>query len=205
MPRAPRCVGMWDMTIKAGEREYTGTLTVSADKEGALKGLWKSSRGESEVTDLAYENRTLTFKRTIQRQDSQMVMAFEGMVAFDALEGVFKSDRGETPATAKRVGGTAIGTWDLNLSSDRGDRKQRLRVNPDMSALYGSTLIKKIDLDGDNLSFKYSLTFGDQTYETSFKGTIADTKLTGDMTTSRGTRKVTGSKRPARRGRRPQQ
>jgi hypothetical protein len=66
-PRTPRGVGSWEMKIKAGEREYTGTLTITADKEGNLRGTWKSDRGESEVTDVKYENRTLTFKRVIQR------------------------------------------------------------------------------------------------------------------------------------------
>jgi hypothetical protein len=204
MSRPARGVGIWDMEIKAGEREYTGILTISAAKEGELKGHWKSERGESELSDVAYEDRKLTFKRTIKREDREIVMAFEGTIGTESLEGVYKSEWGEAPATAKRIGGAAIGTWDLNMSSDRGDRKQRLRVNPDMSALYGSTLIKKIDLEGNNISFKYSLTFGDQSYESSFKGTIAETKLTGEMTTSRGTRKVTGTKRPSRRGRRPQ-
>jgi hypothetical protein len=68
-----------------------------------------------------------------------------------------------------------------------------------MSALYGPTLIKKINLDGDKVSFKYVLQFGDQEYETSFEGKIADSKLTGELKTSRGTSKVTGTRRTFRR------
>lgn len=187
------------MKIKAGEREFTGTLTITADKEGNLSGTWKSSRGESKVSDLKYEDRKLTFKRVIQRENNQMEMAFEGTIGYTSLEGVFKSDRGEAAVEGTRVGASLIGTWNLDIESERGARKQRLRVNADMSALYGPTLIKKINLDGDKVSFKYVLQFGDQKYETSFEGKIAESKLTGELKTSRGTSKVTGTRRTFRR------
>jgi hypothetical protein len=198
-PRTPRGVGSWEMKIQAGEREYTGTLTITADKEGNLRGTWKSSRGESKVTDLRYENRKLMFKRIIERDSGNMEMTFEGTLGYTSLEGVFKSDWGEAPTTGTRVGASLIGTWNLDIESERGPRKQRLRVNADMSALYGSTVIKKINLDGDKVSFKYVLQFRDQEYETSFEGKIADSKLTGELTTSRGTSKVTGTRRTFRR------
>ena len=198
-PRTPRGVGSWEMKIKAGEREFTGTLTITADKEGNLHGMWKSDRGESEVSDVKYENRTLTFKRVIQRENNQMEMAFEGTLGYNSLEGVFKSERGEAAVEGTRVGASLIGTWNLDIESERGPRKQRLRVNPDMSALYGSTVIKKVNLDGDKVSFKYTLQFGDQEYETSFEGKIAESKLTGELKTSRGTSKVTGTRRTFRR------
>jgi hypothetical protein len=198
-PRTPRGVGSWEMKIKAGEREYTGTLTITADKEGNLSGTWKSQRGESKISDLKYEDRKLTFKRIIERDSGPMEMTFEGTVGFNSLEGVFKSDRGEAPTEGTLVGASLIGTWNLDIESERGTRKQRLRVNPDFSALYGSTLIKKVNLDGDKVSFKYVMTFGDREFEVNFEGKIADTKLTGEVKTSRGTSKVTGTKRVYRR------
>jgi hypothetical protein len=200
-PRPPRGVGSWEMKIKAGDREFTGTLTITADKEGNLIGTWTSSRGESKVTDVKYEGRTLTFKRTIERDNGPMEMTFEGTVGYNSLEGAFKSDRGEATATGTRVGAAVIGTWNLDIESEQGTRKQRLRINPDLSALYGSTPIKKITLDGDKISFKYVLQFGDREFETSFEGKVADSKLTGEVKTSRGTSKVTGTRRTFRRQR----
>lgn len=198
-PRTPRGVGSWEMKIKAGEREFTGTLTITADKEGNLRGMWKSDRGESEVSDVKYEDRKLTFKRVIQRENNQMEMAFEGTLGYNSLEGVFKSDRGEATVEGTRIGAPLIGTWNLDIESERGARKQRLRVNPDMSALFGPTLIKKVNLDGDKVSFKYTLQFGDQEFETSFEGKIVESKLSGELKTSRGTSKVTGTRRRFRR------
>ena len=198
-PRRPRGVGSWEMKIKVGEREYTGILTITADKDGNLSGTWKSSRGESKLSDVRYENRKLTFKRVTEREGNRRERAFEGTLSYTTLEGVFKSDRGESAATGTLVGASVIGTWNLDIESERGPRKQRLRVNPDMSVLYGSTLIKKINLDGDKVSFKYVLQFNDQEYETSFEGKIAESKLSGELKTSRGTSKVTGTRRRSRR------
>jgi hypothetical protein len=195
VPRSPRGVGSWDMTIQAGEREYTGTLTISADKDRNLSGLWKSARGESKLSDVKYENRELSFKRVIKTQDREWEMTFTGTMGREGLEGVFKSDRGEAPAKGKRIGTAAMGTWNLTISSEQGERKQRLRVNSDLSALFGPTHIKKISLEDNTLSFNYSLEFGDETYDVSFTGEIAESKLTGELETSRGTQKVTGTKR----------
>ena len=197
--RTPRGVGSWEMTIKAGEREYTGILTIAADREGNLTGTWRSSRGESKVSDLKYEDRKLSFKRVIEREGNRMERIFEGTVGYDSLEGVFKSERGESAAMGTRVGAAVIGTWNLDVESERGPGKQRLRINPDLSALYGPTLIKKINLDGDKISFKYTLQLGDQEFETNFEGKVAESKLTGELKSSRGTRKVTGTRRQFRR------
>ena len=193
-PRMPRAVGNWEMKYKVGDREVTATLAVKAGKDGELTAEWQSQQGESKITDLQYEQGKLTFKRESKFQERQMESTFEGTIQRDTLTGVMKSERGELPVEGTLIGAPLIGTWNLDIESEQGTRKQRLRVNPDMSALYGSALIKKINLDGDKVSFKYVRTFGDQEFETSFAGKIAETKLTGELTTSRGTRKVTGTK-----------
>ncbi|MBN2595128.1 MAG: hypothetical protein JXA81_16615, partial [Sedimentisphaerales bacterium] len=158
-PRTSRAVGNWELKYKFGDREITTTLAIKANKEGELSAEWQSQRGESKITDLQYERGKLTFKRESKFQDRQMVSTFEGTTGRDnTLTGVIKSERGEVPVEGTLIGAPLIGTWNLDIESERGPRKQRLVVNPDMSALYGSTLIKKIDLDGDKISFKYVMT-----------------------------------------------
>jgi hypothetical protein len=193
-PRMPRAVGSWALTLKMGEREFTSTLVVKADKEGNLTGQWQSQRGESKVTDVQYERGKLTFKRTSTYQDQQRESTFEGTVQGDTLSGVMKSERGEITVEGKLIGAPIIGTWNLEVASERGSRKQRLIVNPDMSGLYGAIAIKKVELEGEKVSFKIALEFGDQTFEMNFAGKIEDSKLTGEMTTSRGSQKITGTK-----------
>ena len=193
-PRISRAAGNWEMKFKIGDQDITTTLVVKAGKEGKLTAQWQSQWGEHEITDIRYERGKLTFKRTSKFQERQLDSAFEGTIRGGTLSGVISSEMGEVQAEGKHIGAPLIGTWNLDIESEQGARKQRLRVNSDMSALYGSALIKKINLDGDKVSFKYVLTFGDREFETSFEGKLDESKLTGELTTSRGTRKVKGTK-----------
>jgi hypothetical protein len=194
MPRPPRAVGNWEMKYKYGEREITATLVIKADKERNLSGQWKSQRGENTISDLKYERGKLSFKRTGKYGDRQWESTFEGNIRGDTLTGTFKSERGEIKAEGKLIGAPLIGNWNLDIESERGPRKQRLTVNSDMTGLYGSFPIKKVNFEDDKVSFKIVLEFGENKFEISFKGKLADSKLTGELTSSRGTRKVTGKK-----------
>jgi len=201
-PRIPRAVGSWEMKYKVGEREITGTLVIKAGKEGKLTAQWQSQRGEHEITDLQYERGTLTFKRKSKFGDREWESTFEGNIQWqtDTLSGVIKSERGEITAEGKRIGAALIGNWILEVTSERGSRKQRLKVNPDMSGLYGAIPIKKVNLEDDKVSFKIVLEFGERKFEMSFEGKLAESKeskelkLTGELTTSRGKQKVKGTK-----------
>ncbi|MHC4532454.1 MAG: hypothetical protein ACYS6K_00730 [Planctomycetota bacterium] len=193
-PRIPRAVGSWEMKYKIGDREITSKLVIKLDKEGKPTGQWQSRRGESKVTDLLYERGKLTFKRTSTYQDRKREYTFEGTVRGDTLSGMIKSERGEVEVEGKLIGGSLIGTWNLEVAYESGSRKQRLRVNPDMSALYGAIPIKKINLEDDRVDFLTVLKFGDQSFEITFEGKIENNKLTGEMTTSRGSQKIKGTK-----------
>jgi hypothetical protein len=138
-PRVPRAVGSWAMKYNIGDREITSTLVVKVDKEGNLTAQWQGRRSKSEITDLQYERGKLSFKRKSTYQDRQRESTFEGTVRGDTLSGVMKSERGEITAEGKLVGAPVIGTWNLEVTSEQwSSHKQRLRVNPDMSGLYGS-------------------------------------------------------------------
>jgi hypothetical protein len=193
-PRVPRAVGNWELKYKFGDREITTTLAIKADKEGKLTAEWQSQRGESKITDLQFERGKLTFKREGTYQDRQFESTFEGTIQRGTLTGVIKSERGEVPVEGTLIGAPLIGTWNLDIESERGTRKQRLIVNPDMSGLYGAIALKKVDLEGDKVSFKTVMKFGDQEFEMSFQGKLAESKLTGELTTSRGTQKIKGTK-----------
>lgn len=196
-PRMPRAVGSWEVNVKMPDREFTSRLVVKADKEGKLTAQWSSERGELEITDVQYERGNLTFKMEPKKgEDRQWEATFEGTIqrGTDTLSGVIKSERGEITAEGKRIGAALIGTWDLDMESERGPRKQRLRVNPDMSGLYGTIPIKKVNFEDDKVSFKIVMEFGERKFEMTFEGKLKESKLVGELTTSRGTTKVTGTK-----------
>lgn len=193
-PRMPRAAGIWEMKLKMNEREVPATLTIGADKEGALTAQWKSERGEPAVSDVQYDQGRLTFKVKSANADRAWEATFEGTIERDALSGALKSERGEMPVEGTRMGAALIGTWNLEVASERGARAQRLRVNPDMTGLYGAMPIKKINLQDGKVDFQVVMQFGDQPFEMNFTGKIEESKLTGELTTSRGSQKVTGTK-----------
>ncbi len=201
-PRMPRAVGSWELKFKVGEREITNTLEVQAGKEGELAVQWQSERVEHKISDVNYERGTLSFKSQSKMQDRQWESTFNGTIEEDTLSGTLKSERGEMAVEGKRMGAPLIGTWNLEITSERGTRKQRLRVNRDMSGLFGAIAIKKVEFQDGKVSFKRVIEFGDQKFEMNFQGAIEDSKLTGELSSSRGTQKVAGTKvtRRFRRG-----
>jgi len=193
--RMPMAAGTWQVTFKVGEREVSTTLVIKADDKNKLSADWQSQWGEHEITDVTFKAGKLTFKRTSKFQDRQFESSFEGTVKGHKLTGTMKSEMGDMALEGQRDGAALIGKWDLELTSDRGTRKQILQVNPDLSGLYGSSAIKKIDLEDEQVSFKFVRMFRDQESEITFKGTLSGKNLTGERTSSRGTQTVTGQKR----------
>jgi len=194
VPRISRAAGSWETKLKMGEREFDAMLVVKADEGGKLAADWQSQWGEHEITDVNFKGGKLTFKRKSKMQDRQWESTFAGTVKGHTLSGTITSDRGDITAEGKRVGAALVGQWELEIASERGNRKQMLRVNPDLSALYGPIAIKKVTLNSDEVAFKTVLEFGERKIETSFAGRLDGKNLTGELTTSRGSQKVTGRK-----------
>ena len=187
-----RAAGNWDMKIKVGEREYTATLIVKQGQDGKLAADWQSDWGEHKITDVNFKKNKLNFKRTSKVQDRQWESSFEGAIKRHTLSGTFTSDRGNTEAEGKRLGAALIGKWNLEIKSDRGTRIQLLQINPDLSGMYGPIVIDKVDLEDSRVGFKTTLEYNERKSEISFAGTLQSNKLSGELTTSRGTRQVEG-------------
>ena len=177
--RAPRAVGNWDLKFKIGEREISNTLVVTQGKDDQLAVDWKSERVEHKISDVKYERGKLTFKSQAKLEDRQWKSTFEATIQRNALTGTITTDRGEVTVEGTLVGAPIIGTWNLDVASERGDRKQRMIVRSDMTGLYGSTPIKKVSLEDDKVSFKLTLNFGEREFEMNFKGTVKDSALSG--------------------------
>ena len=195
VPRIPGAVGNWETKLKTGDRESTAVLAIKANEKGKLSADWKGQSGEDQITKVQFKGNKLSFVRKSKAQDQQGESTFEGTIKGQTLTGVMKSDQGETSVEGKRIGAAAIGRWELEIASDSGSRRQLLKINPDLSAMYGPIPVEKINLDNDKVAFKTAVQFGDQNYEISFTGQVTGRKITGEITTSRGTQKVTGQKR----------
>jgi len=199
----PRAVGQWDATIRVDEREYSATLVVKAGEKSRLTAEWQSQWGEHEITDVKFKSGKLTFTRKSSVQDRQWESTFEGTVKGNALSGTFTSERGNISLEGKRAGAALVGMWELKVASDSGNRTQVLKVNPDLSGWFGPIAVDRIALEGDRVSFTTALEWGDQRFDIGFAGTLDGRKLTGELTSPRGSRTVEGVKRGRKQASKP--
>ena len=195
-PESPT-VGQWDLSYRYGDQDMAAKLVVSQKADGALDAKWISQRGESAISNVKFADGKLSFTRKIKFNDNEFETTFEGTVAGDKLTGVNKSERGEIPVTGQRFGGALIGKWELTSTSERGTRTNILTVRGDLSGRYetfGEVPIKDLKLEGNQVSFKVTMGFGDQAREAEFKGTLDGKSLKGQISTPNGPRDVTGKK-----------
>lgn len=202
-PRLPRAVGTWQLFLDITERFIVPTLTINIDSKGKLSAHWQSPRGEHEVTDVEYEGETLTVKRHSKYQSLEWDSTLEATIDPEGkLTGELKSQWGPIDVDGDRLGAKAIGTWNLQLVPEgtpdpnrpQRIRQQRLRVNPDMSGLYGTVPVKEIKLDGAKMSFEMVLEFDERKIEMKFNAELSEGKLTGKLVTPRGVQLVTATK-----------
>jgi hypothetical protein len=190
--------GKWELITKRQDREMTSTLIIKADKDGKLSGTYQSQRGESAIPEMSFKDDKLTFKRTMSMQGQDMEIAYELTVKGNVISGVSKTQRGESTVTGKRIDSPAVGTWELTITTDRGERSQLLTVYADMTALYGPSDLDTFNVEDNKMSFKLKRTFGDRSFDLEFKGTLEGDKLAGEMTGTGPngpmTQKVTGKK-----------
>jgi len=110
------------------------------------------------------------------------------------------SERGTSEVTGKKLKAASlvVGTWELTRETSRGTRTSTLKIKEDMTGTYtyrdNEFALQDLKVDGDQVTFKVILRFGDREVPMEFKGRLDGTTLKGERTTSRGTSKVTGKK-----------
>jgi hypothetical protein len=196
-PESP-AVGQWDLSYRVQDRDITAKLIVSQKTDGALDAKWISQRGDSTISNVKFQNGKLSFTRTAKFNDNEFEMTFEGAVQGDKLTGVSKNDQFEVAVAGQRFGGPLIGKWELTTTTDQGTRTSALIVRGDLSGRYesfgGEIPVKDLKLEGNQVSFKVMMGFGDQAQEREFKGALDGKTLKGQITSQNGAREVTGKK-----------
>ena len=90
------------------------------------------------------------------------------------------------------------GTWQLTSESLQGKRSFRLIIDKDLNGLYQTNGVEiqatELKIDGGQLSFGLDFSINDQELAWQFKGTLDGEILSGQWTTEKGNRNVTGRK-----------
>lgn len=95
-------VGQWNLEADAQGQVSKFTLTIA--KEGAvLKGKIASEQyGPQDLTDLKFENDTLTYTRNLEIGGQAVAMAFKGKIDGDQLTGTYDVMGLELPVKGSR-------------------------------------------------------------------------------------------------------
>ncbi len=189
----PDAVGTWIIKTERGE----STLTIR-QKDGKLEGNWTSPRGESDISNVKFEDGKLTFDRVTKLEDRELKSSFTGEVKANELKGEITGEAGTTEVTAARLGAEIIGKWALTTTSDRGERTSILLIDKDLTGRYamgfGEIDTSKIKLDDDKVTFYIDMSFGDRDFSMDYELKLTGDKLEGLVSSDRGDNKVTGKK-----------
>ena len=92
-------LGQWKMETVFDGNLYPATMTLES-KDGKVVGTWVSQGMEMPMTDLQFANGTLQFKRSMGRGP---LMAFEGKITGDRVDGKYTTSFGEMKSTGERT------------------------------------------------------------------------------------------------------
>ncbi|UCE48871.1 MAG: hypothetical protein JSW47_01765, partial [Phycisphaerales bacterium] len=115
--------GDWQLQIDIDGRKMSSVLSLYKDADDGFKGEWISFFGITELREIEYETRELSFVMTLWLGEGDTVTKFAGSVKKGELSGTFSNDRGEYAARGKRIRRIpmAAGTWQSKLKM--GDRE----------------------------------------------------------------------------------
>jgi hypothetical protein len=199
--------GDWQIETEPNSRQNS-ILAFFGDTGGKLAGQWITFRGFTELEDVRFKDNNVSFTQSVKFGKDEYKGNFAGTIEGDKLSGVLTHGAGQSKITARRSRAAyktgerevspeeknLIGIWNLDVAGGFGSSRQRLKVNPDLSGMYGTAPIEKVNLEGDKVSFKIVMEFGRRTFEMNFEGSIDGPKLTGELTTFRGAQKISGKK-----------
>jgi hypothetical protein len=152
------------------------------------------------MKDIKLEGNQVTFAIEMGFGDRTFRLDFKGKLDGKSLKGELVSERGTSEVVGKKAEAASpvVGTWEFTRETSRGTRTSTLKIKEDMTATYtvrdNELAVTDLKVDGNQISFKVMMRYGDNEVPMEFKGKVDGTTLVAERTTSRGTNKITGKK-----------
>lgn len=200
MRAADGITGDWEITMEYSGQQSFATLSIAEKADGTLTGKW----GSSELSNVKFEDGKLTFTRTVRFGDNEFTMNYIGSLEDGKLVGLLSSNRGEFPANGarKKPKLPVLGHWNVKFNVDEREITGKLLISQRADGVLegkwtsegGNTVISDVKFQDDKLTYHRKSTFGDNTYESDFEGTVSGHKLTGVFKGQRGELPATGQR-----------
>lgn len=196
-------VGVWNILVDANGVEGPGVLTITHE-DGKFGGTSASDQGVLDVSDINFEDGTLTFILEIEAAD--LTIEFEGTIKGDSIKGSYQiPDMGVTlPMTGTRAGSISaiVGTWNLMVESQLGNNPRTLVINEDMTGTYGGGdfddfEISNLEIEGNSIEFNVNLSVQSQELPSTVNLTLDGTNVKGTLNFVQGQAQIVGEKAAA--------
>ena len=188
--------GDWRLQIDVDGQQLPSILSLSGNADGSLKGEWLCFWGITELREIKYEDRQLSFVMTIRLDEGDTDTTFAGSLKQGELSGVFSNSTGEYQARGRRVRGIpmAAGTWETKLKMGEREftadlvikRDAQGKLTADWRSQYGEHEITNVQFKTGKLSFDRKSRFQDRQWESSFEGKVKGHSLSGTIKSDRG-------------------
>ena len=197
---AAKIAGDWEVTMDFRGRQFFAKLSLSESPDGTLVGTW----GGSELSDVKFEDRTLTFVRVRKRGDREFKTTYKGTLTDGKLIGTLTSERGSFPANGARMKAkpAILGQWDIKMTFRERQVSSRLSVSqkPDgtLAGMWksrrGESPLSDVQFANNKLTFARKRTYQGQERVSTYEGTVEGNTLVGKFTSSRGSRPANGQR-----------
>jgi hypothetical protein len=192
--------GPWALTMDFNGNPMTSTLTLAKKADGTLTGKW----GSSELKDLKLDAGKLSFTRTMSMMGQDMTMKFAGTLKDGKLTGTMTTDQGDNPVTGTKMQpkSPVLGQWELKYQVGGQDVAAKLilsqnakgAVDANWISDMAKSVVSNVKVEGDKVTLSRKTAMQDNTFESTFEGTVKDGKLTGTMKSQMGDAPVTGTR-----------
>jgi hypothetical protein len=200
--------GHWRLRIDVDGQQLPSILSLYRNADGSLKGEWLCFWGITELREIEYEGRQLSFAMTIRLDEGDTDTKFTGSLKQGELSGVFSNRTGEYQARGRRVRGIpmAAGTWHVKFKEGEREITADLiadltvkvdaqgKLGADWKSQYGEHEIENVQFKTGKLSFDRKSRFRDRQWESSFEGTVKGHSLSGTIKSDRGDVELEGTR-----------
>jgi len=193
--------GEWEIKIDRGGLESFATLSISKKADGTLGGKW----GSSELTNVRFEERTLTFTRTRKTRALNFINKYTLTLQEGKLIGTLSTDFGDFPlnGTRKKAKSPVRGQWNVKYNIGEREITAKLTISekPDGTLFgkwdteFGEHIVSNVTFQkSGKLTYTRKSKLGESEWESTFEGTIEGHKLAGAFKNQRGEILLTGER-----------
>jgi hypothetical protein len=201
-------VGEWEFKSQMPARAMTATMAITKNAEGKLAGTWSNQRGESQLSDITFENGKLKFVQTSSFGGQEMKTTYEGTVEGTKITGKGKAQFGESTfdgtlqGEAKTGADAIVGVWQMNVNVSARENVEKLIITKNTDGTLagkwvgqrGESKISNIKFEGGKLTFLRTSDFGGRIMESEFEGTVTGDAIKGVFKSDRGDREANATR-----------